>query len=253
LAGAEMKAVAFSLTAVVLIALGGLVWLGYSTSYHTQIGQEHTGIENINIALEVGILKFGGFVHEYHEEIIAVGTACIALFTIILAFATGFLYVATRELVQGAEDTARRQLRAYVFLDQMTIADPLGTPRISIRIKNFGSTPAYSVVFWCEGALREYPLTGGLVRSRAQDAPISDIGPTGALQTDILWDAPIQEPDKAALTSRTKAIYVFGRIDYRDSFGQRWFSEFRFIEGGSFDVRPSGGPMGQTPEGNRSR
>jgi hypothetical protein len=39
----------------------------------------------------------------------------IAIFTVLLAFVTGFLWIATRALVKGAEVTADRQLRAYVI------------------------------------------------------------------------------------------------------------------------------------------
>jgi hypothetical protein len=41
----------------------------------------------------------------------------IAAFTILLAIVTLFLWWATRGLVRGAEETARRQLRAYVFVE----------------------------------------------------------------------------------------------------------------------------------------
>jgi hypothetical protein len=40
----------------------------------------------------------------------------IAIFTVILGMATGFLWLATKNLVIGAEDTAERQLRAYVSI-----------------------------------------------------------------------------------------------------------------------------------------
>lgn len=38
----------------------------------------------------------------------------IAAFTIVLAFSTIFLWLSTRRLVIGSEETAKRQLRAYL-------------------------------------------------------------------------------------------------------------------------------------------
>ena len=57
----------------------------------------------------------------------------IAVFTVILAFATGFLYFATRDLVKGAERTTQTQLRAFVFGGGIQQAanrfdDPSGRP-----------------------------------------------------------------------------------------------------------------------------
>jgi hypothetical protein len=49
----------------------------------------------------------GGFIHNRHNEL-------LAIFTIILAVATIFLGSATRDLVRGADATAERQLRAYI-------------------------------------------------------------------------------------------------------------------------------------------
>src|SRR5205823_3382553 len=49
----------------------------------------------------------GGFVH--HN-----GEALIAAFTVILALSTIFLWVATRDLVKDARNTAERELRAYI-------------------------------------------------------------------------------------------------------------------------------------------
>ena len=46
--------------------------------------------------------------------------------------------------------TARRQLRAYVFIDSTRI-DGMNagqTPEVALVIKNFGQTPAYKVTHW---------------------------------------------------------------------------------------------------------
>src|SRR5215207_3972459 len=50
------------------------------------------------------------------------------------------LWVATRSLVRGAEDTAARQLRAYVVVEPGAIFE------IQPIIVNAGQTPAYEVV-----------------------------------------------------------------------------------------------------------
>src|SRR5262249_11412210 len=107
-----------------------------------------------------GFIVIGTFVREFHEEIVAVGTVFIAAFTIILGFATAALYLATRDLVKGAELTAKQQLRAYVLADTARIsnlANPTEVPEGHVILKNFGQTPAYDVLSSYGIALSSYP------------------------------------------------------------------------------------------------
>jgi hypothetical protein len=48
----------------------------------------------------------------------------VALFTAALSIATFFLWRATRNLVKGADDTAQRQLRAYVGIESIELKCP---------------------------------------------------------------------------------------------------------------------------------
>jgi hypothetical protein len=73
------------------------------------------------------------------------------VFTLILALATVLLWQATRDLVRGAEDTAERQLRAYVYIisnDISLMNNPNGSTTVTIKpiLKVFGLTPAASIV-----------------------------------------------------------------------------------------------------------
>jgi hypothetical protein len=68
----------------------------------------------------------------------------VTVFTALLFFATLALWLSTRALVRGAEDTAERQLRAYVFLDginlrRFDISDKTQW-NIQIAWKNTGGT-----------------------------------------------------------------------------------------------------------------
>ena len=99
---------------------------------------------------------FVDFVERKDKFIIALSTIFIAFFTIILGIATGLLWRATRSLVRGAENTAERQLRAYVSVGAPTFgkADP---DSISIVIENGGETPAHQVMvglntYWIKAA-----------------------------------------------------------------------------------------------------
>jgi hypothetical protein len=65
----------------------------------------------------------------------------------LLFLATTALFWATWRLVTGAEKTAQRQLRAYVFVESGSIThidDDEGVPEVYVTIKNFGQTPLIS-------------------------------------------------------------------------------------------------------------
>ncbi len=71
--------------------------------------------------------------------------------TLVLAMATVGLWVATRELVKGAEDTAERQLRAYLYVnanDYNLVNNRDGSSIVTIKpsLKVFGLTPATSII-----------------------------------------------------------------------------------------------------------
>ena len=90
-----------------------------------------------------------------NDKIITWSTAFLAVVTAILAIFTAFLWGATRKLVVGANDTAERQLRAYINIAEgkvMNFIDPEnGT--FHIIFKNFGQTPAHNVSIVAECAV----------------------------------------------------------------------------------------------------
>src|SRR5258706_12925802 len=97
--------------------------------------------------------------HMPSEEIIAIGTIGLFLVTAALALYTARLWKATGQLVRGAEDTAERELRAYVCVEKSSGAeareDP-SWPSFKLVLKNCGKTPAYDVAGWAGVGLQEY-------------------------------------------------------------------------------------------------
>lgn len=79
---------------------------------------------------------------------VAIFTGGLFAATIALFLATCALWWSTRRLVKGAEDTAKRQLRAYIHVPstELTIhPEEIGGWTANVTIKNFGQTPAYNM------------------------------------------------------------------------------------------------------------
>jgi hypothetical protein len=109
------------------------------------------------------------------------------------------------------------------------------------------------MIFWTCGVLREHPLASPLVRTASNAlVPKMVLGPTGIIETEINWDGPISEEGKRLFAERKVALYFFGKIDYRDAFGNSWYTEFRLANGGECDPLMSNGSMAHAQEGNKA-
>jgi hypothetical protein len=198
--------------------------------------------------------RFLKLVEKYDKAIVAISTALIALFTVILAFATGFLWHATRDLVRGAEDTAARQLRAYVFVTASEITNFKASEAIQcvVVIKNTGLTPAYKMTAWVSIVASTFPRT---------EFPPTDLipaktflGPGGDYRYIVQTGTAMSPEARTMIANGSAAIYVYGEIHYTDAFKIDRFTKFRGIFRGS-GLSPVAGatlPVTQTQEGNEA-
>jgi len=150
----------------------------------------------------------------------------LVLFTGGLFHATYRLSKSTEALVKGANDTAKRQLRAYVGCDHISIlANPI---RGEFLIRNFGQTIAKDVQVRLAGAIENVqPLTSfdsGILKCKTV------IMPGEAAR----WDAPVEiaEHDVDLLSQGIGSIKIWGRVDYEDVFGELHWTTFRFVSDG---------------------
>jgi hypothetical protein len=203
----------------------------------------------VNTALTLGFNRLGTFIHDFREEIVAIGTLFIAAFTIILAFATAFLYEATRDLVKGAEDTAQKQLRAYVFVDKSSIVLDGNTLKGVLDLKNAGQTPAYDLVIKSRLETEEAgkpfnPRPFNVVElSRAILGPQMVANPRADLTVPAENTVAIP-----AFKEGRSVIYFIGQAEYRDAFERTWVLDIRLkshiFDGARWTLQP-------TEQGNR--
>jgi hypothetical protein len=174
---------------------------------------------------------------ERNEKFISVAsTAFIAAFTVLLAFATFFLWLATRELVNDAKDNSERQLRAYIGIySNETTVYPFEQGGFAFiahaELRNFGQTPAYDLTVQANAAI-DVPdaLPFNEEQSRAQKSAGPNIAFRDAgVQVNVGWRIP--EADMIAVRDRTKNIFFWGTVRYRDVFDKHHYFTFRLING----------------------
>jgi hypothetical protein len=176
-----------------------------------QSGQEDCVAHQI---LAGNLLRLINFVEGHH------GFFLVA-FTALLFIVTGLLWHATRSLVTGAEDTARRQLRAYVFVVDVAPGSGVQPPlAVSYRLtlKNSGQTPAYDVRIRGRLALVPPGQAPPVPTEPLERTSRVVIAPGAVVYHDTRTPTTGSE-EWAVLQAQTHDVYLSGVIWYRDAFG----------------------------------
>ncbi len=146
---------------------------------------------------------------------------------LLLVIFTGTLWLATRDLVKGAESNAERQLRAYVFpKDDSAISVVQGpsTTRpfeVNVAVKNYGQTPAHDVVASAWVGLDEWPLkdTFNFDGPPSAEPVAKALIPPGATSHYHTGSArPLTTEELASVNSGRLRLYIYGNVKYVDAF-----------------------------------
>jgi hypothetical protein len=160
-------------------------------------------------------------------------------------------------------DSSERQLRAYVVCDNGTIfnvANPVAVflgqifnppseaeitnpafgPGYKLQIKNAGQTPAYEVRHWSNILFKEFPLKSDLPARDPTITPTACVLGPGISSTKFNYlIKPLTAQQVSDLRDGTGAVYVYGDITYRDTFGRSWDTHYRLMHhatGGAIGV-----------------
>jgi hypothetical protein len=168
---------------------------------------------------------------DHSNVVIAVAAIALALPTGALAFYTANLWRATRKLIENAEASAQRQLRAYVGVSEVAFEEQVEghAPRVSITLRNFGTTPAYKLTVAADAqiafAVDQVPVATSTCKTLGHLPPGLELRiPRPAVLSIVM--APGDEVDTAY-----SRIFVYGCVEYVDTFGEPHFTRFRLEEG----------------------
>jgi hypothetical protein len=163
----------------------------------------------------------------------------VAAFTFFVFIATVALWLATRSLVRGAENTAERQLRAFVAIHggEVThaIVDDAPGFRVHIEMKNSGVTPAYDFTTWIKRPeiLEPDALPFGPPTPTSERTGGSIVAPGSGVHQN--WYSPLLPEQAAEIRSGVKAIFIWGGANYRDAFGKQRHFVYRIAISGGED------------------
>lgn len=170
--------------------------------------------------------------------------------TVFLGVVTLLLWLATRGLVRGADETAKRELRAYVFIHSARLrhldTDPLS---VIVELKNTGKTPAYNVRVRGHGAIAE---SGENLPPLTEQPEINNghLGPDAP--TSIRIPPPPPTPEQIqSLVNRQATLFTRGEVRYVDAFRRPHFLRFTLTASGP-DETKSGAPVKSAPGSNET-
>ncbi len=169
-------------------------------------------------------------------------TVWISIVTTLLAIYTWRLWKSTSDIAEGAEKTAKRQLRAYVAITECQSA-PSNTHWVVVgRFKNVGQTPAFNVRLRGDVFISKYPLAEipkldfsikdltKTVLFPTEDLPYYEVGKERPPAPD--YSKPPTPDMHPFAAGSNNALWLIVEVRYFDTFGVEHFTR-RCIHSGN--------------------
>jgi len=178
--------------------------------------------------------------------LLAILTGLLVIFTARLWVSTSRLWSAAVEhaghaerAIKVTEDTAERQLRAYVWVKATELHDlqPGAFPWVKVEIRNAGQTPAYDMLVSAGCLAMSYPLPQNtpfptirharatrMVLHPGTDPPFEAIAGTRPAMN--LPNGLLLQQVQALIQGRQMRLFVFVLVTYRDAFNKQRETRF---------------------------
>lgn len=181
------------------------------------------------------------------DDPLLVFTFVLALATVLLGGATVALWQSTKKLwlagekqLTHSQDTAKRQLRAYVGLRSPKIeGTAIGEhPKVTLLFQNAGQTPAHEVTVQYGIGVDHFPQPQ-LERRLDEAKSVAVLLPGAFMKPSLISSGPtLRQIEIDAVNAGSAAIYCFGVVKYRDIFGDPHQTDFSLMIGGDLGGYP---------------
>lgn len=158
-----------------------------------------------------------------------------AVATVVIAGFTFALWRSTDKLWKAGENTARRQLRAYLNVAsyELTGVFTSAKPAIKLTIKNAGKTPATRVSTWCRIHMVEWPCSEEptIETTNFAEGSMVIVGPGQTISIGDTLPGQLAAPDVVRLRPGPVGgglrLLIKGQVKYYDTFGDPHVTTFR--------------------------
>ena len=169
-------------------------------------------------------------------------------FAIASLWATAIATVALIWTLIETRETARRELRAYLFVDAYELGDGThldpdnlhGKVALFIAIKNSGSTPAHRVAHWSAVDITSLADEASMTApAKLEPTNLSTIPPGGNITGTRVMPKKPTARTVAAIKAGRSAVFVYGAIEYWDVFDRRHRTDYRLKFTGAWPPPPN--------------
>lgn len=223
-------------TLAILVAIFGVsavVAVNYFEPQQEQAEQaanNHRKIDTLNVLASERVA--------YYTKVLAIFTGTLAAFGVLqIWFLTRADNTAreaadaTKRSVDTMNNTARKQLRAYVGLASAQVRFDSENPEdcfIEVRIKNYGQTPALAVISKWGEHVREWPLGSEL--PDIPDIPYSNSPlPPGRESIQRVPISMLNAWEVSELKAGRAGVYFWGLTTYSDIYGDNYFTRIQLV------------------------
>jgi hypothetical protein len=163
----------------------------------------------------------GEFANHWAALIAALSTVLLAIFTWRLWLSTHRLWSVTNKTLEHAEQTSKKELRAYISVEPLGINEYVGHDYLigHFRIRNIGKLPAKNVSIYStlqldtDGARKTFPI--GTPRI---SPTVLQPGATMEFASADAWPVPAEQLDSNEPLKMKGYLYVWGEVLYTDEF-----------------------------------
>lgn len=176
--------------------------------------------------------------------------AITIFFTAWAALAASRAARAADAAVEITEDTARHQLRAYVYVEAAHVIDFNRPFEVRVKIKNFGQTPAYGLSQWVTTGFFKFPLRElPKIPPPPDNIPIHDLAPGDHIAATAAHPRQFDNAEIESMRVGENAFFVYGKITFMDAFDTPQTTEYCLFTGGAIGLSERLALYG---EGNKS-
>jgi len=125
-------------------------------------------------------------------------------------------------------------------------------PGVVMLLKNFGQTPGYKTVSWIQVAVIEPINEHKLVVPEIADKSSLTRPSNGTSTKTLYYSRPLTTTEISDVLKGIRSIYVYGRVEYRDVYGKKHYSNFRLSYTGQFPPAIAGTAFTFSDKGNES-
>ena len=166
-----------------------------------------------------------------------------------------------RDIIERQKTYASMQMRAYLSPNDAGLYEGMmldvpqparkNVPGIVVNFRNSGHIAAYKVISWANLDVIEVAKENELIVPDLEHRSASILSPGGIMPKVLWYHRSLTDTEIAEVGAGSRAIYLYGRIEYVDCFESRRSCSFRLRYIGKFPP-PKGVIFSHCQDGNHA-